>query len=105
MALLKVTGHHEIIAAGKGDPPRAAPPARERTLDRRGARRAAVPAPAVVDTRPLPTATQALDRITIPQEAVDRISELLIPGSSMVISDEGLGRETGRFTEFIVLTK
>jgi hypothetical protein len=41
----------------------------------------------------------------LPKEAVDRISELLIPGSSLVVSDEGLGRETGRGTEFIVLTR
>jgi hypothetical protein len=39
------------------------------------------------------------------QDAVDRISELLIPGSSLLISDEGLGRETGRYTEFIVLSQ
>jgi hypothetical protein len=38
------------------------------------------------------------------QEAVDRIGELLIPGSSLVVSDTGLGLETGRRTEFIVLT-
>jgi hypothetical protein len=49
-------------------------------------------------------ATDALDRVTIPQEAIDRISELLTPGSSLIISDEGLGRETGRYTEFIVET-
>ena len=41
----------------------------------------------------------------IPQEAIDRISELLVPGSSLIISDEGLGRETGRYTEFIVETR
>jgi hypothetical protein len=29
----------------------------------------------------------------------------LIPGSSLVVSDEGLGRETGRYTEFIVLSR
>jgi lipoprotein-anchoring transpeptidase ErfK/SrfK len=50
-------------------------------------------------------ATEALDRVTIPQEAVDRIAELLTPGSSLIISDEGLGRETGRYTEFIVETR
>ena len=49
-------------------------------------------------------AAEALDRIQMPQEAVERIGELLIPGSSLVVSDEGLGRETGRYTEFIVLT-
>jgi hypothetical protein len=41
----------------------------------------------------------------MPKDAVDRISELLIPGSSLLISDEGLGRETGRYTEFIVLSQ
>jgi hypothetical protein len=55
--------------------------------------------------KPPVTAAQALDRIQIPQEAADRIGELLIPGSSLVVSDEGLGRETGRYTEFIVLSR
>jgi len=54
--------------------------------------------------KPSSTATEALNRIAMPKEAVDRISELLIPGSSLVIADEGLGRETGRYTEFIVLS-
>jgi hypothetical protein len=51
------------------------------------------------------TAAEALDRIQFPKEAVDRISELLTPGSSLVVSDTGLGSETGRFTDFIVLTR
>ncbi len=51
------------------------------------------------------TAAEALDRINLPPEAVERISELLVPGSSLVVSDHGLGGETGRYTEFIVLTK
>jgi hypothetical protein len=51
------------------------------------------------------TAAEALNRIQMPKEAAERISELLIPGSSLVVSDEGLGRETGRYTEFIVLTR
>jgi hypothetical protein len=41
----------------------------------------------------------------MPQEAVERIGELLIPGSSLVVSDEGPGPETGRYTEFIVLAQ
>jgi hypothetical protein len=48
---------------------------------------------------------QVLDRIQIPEEAVDRIGEILIPGSSLVISDQGLGGETGEGTDFIVLTR
>jgi L,D-transpeptidase catalytic domain len=55
--------------------------------------------------KPPATPAEALDRIQMPQEAVERIGELLIPGSSLVISDEGLGPETGRYTEFIVLAR
>ena len=51
------------------------------------------------------SAAEALDRIQFPPEAIERISELLTPGSSLVVSDEGLGRETGRGTDFVVLTR
>jgi L,D-transpeptidase catalytic domain len=68
-------------------------------------RRSKEPPKPVVHGKPPSTAAQALDRIHLPQEAVERIGELLVPGSSLVVSDEGLGRETGRGTEFIVLTR
>jgi hypothetical protein len=45
----------------------------------------------------------ALGRISIPQETIDRINEVLSPGSSLIISDEGLSRETGKGTDFVVL--
>jgi hypothetical protein len=48
-------------------------------------------------------AKAALDRIAIPKEAVERIAELVGPESSLIVSDEGLSRETGSATEFIVL--
>ena len=68
-------------------------------------RRGREPAPMpVASSKPPSTAAEALDRVQMPKEAVDRINELLIPGSSLVIADDGLGRETGRATEFIVLT-
>jgi hypothetical protein len=67
--------------------------------------RKAEPAPTAASTKAPSTATEALDRVNIPQAAIDRISELLIPGSSLVISDHGLGNETGRYTEFVVLTR
>ena len=67
-------------------------------------RRSKDPSP-VVQGKPPSTAAQALDRIHLPQEAVERIGELLVPGSSLLVSDEGLSRETGRGTEFIVLTR
>jgi hypothetical protein len=49
-------------------------------------------------------ANTALDRIDIPQDVVERISGLLTPASSLVVSDQGLGRETGKGTDFIVVT-
>jgi hypothetical protein len=56
----------------------------------------------------LPTpdkASAALNRIEIPQDAVERIAELLTPGSSIIISDYGISDETGNDTDFIVLTR
>jgi len=50
-------------------------------------------------------AKAALDRIEIPQDVVERISGLLTPGSSLVISDYGISDETGKDTDFIVLTR
>ena len=61
--------------------------------------------PPVVEAKAPSSATEALNRIQMPKEAVERISEILIPGSSLVVSDQGLGRETGRYTEFIVETR
>ena len=63
------------------------------------------PPPTVVAATPPSTAAQALDRIHLPQEAVDRISEILVPGSSLLVSDHGASGETGRGTDFIVLTR
>ena len=51
------------------------------------------------------SAADALDRISIPQDAVERISNLMSPGASLIISDQGLGPETGVGTDFIVLTR
>jgi hypothetical protein len=49
-------------------------------------------------------AVAALDRIDIPKSAMDRISELVSPGSSLIISDQGISNETGHDTDFIILT-
>jgi hypothetical protein len=46
--------------------------------------------------------TEALDRVTIPPDAMQRITAALAPGGSIVVSDHGLGGETGRGTDFIV---
>jgi len=51
---------------------------------------------------PKTRAADALDRITIPPEAVERISALITTGASLIITDHGLGGETGKGTDFIV---
>jgi len=48
-------------------------------------------------------AKAALDRISIPQDALDRIAPIASPRSSLIISDEALSSETGKETEFVVL--
>jgi hypothetical protein len=51
------------------------------------------------------SAADALDRISIPRDAVERISDLMSPGASLIISDQALGPETGVGTDFIILTR
>jgi lipoprotein-anchoring transpeptidase ErfK/SrfK len=47
-------------------------------------------------------AKDALDRITIPQEVIDRFGPTALPRSSIIISDEALHSETNYRTEFVV---
>jgi lipoprotein-anchoring transpeptidase ErfK/SrfK len=81
-------------------PTQVGPPPRKARKGNRHKHVEPTPPPAVVTE----TATGALGRITIPQDTLDRISELMSPGASLVISDKGLGPETGKGTDFIVLT-
>ena len=88
-----------------GEPPKA-----KRDVDngRRAARRGQREEPAARSLGDLPppqTPAEALARIDIPQDAIDRISALIVPGSSLVVSDQGLGEETGEGTDFIVVTR
>ena len=48
-------------------------------------------------------AKSALDRITIPQDLLDRIAPTALPRSSIIVSDEPLSRETNFRTEFVVV--
>jgi len=48
-------------------------------------------------------AKDALDRITIPQEVLDRIAPTAAPRSSIVVSDEPLSAETNYRTEFVAV--
>jgi hypothetical protein len=54
---------------------------------------------------PPQTPAEALARIDIPPAAIDAISQLIVPGSSLIVSDHGLGDETGDGTNFIVVTQ
>jgi len=48
------------------------------------------------------SARSALDRIVIPQDALDRITGIA-PRSSLIVTDEALSSETGKGTDFVVL--
>jgi hypothetical protein len=48
-------------------------------------------------------ATAALDRITISPEVMARVAGAVWPGSSLIVSDEAVSKETGKSTDFIVL--
>jgi lipoprotein-anchoring transpeptidase ErfK/SrfK len=65
---------------------------------RRAGNRNAEPVPA--DAK---AAKAALDRLSLPQEAIDRISEVVSPGSALIVSDEALSKETGKGTDFVVV--
>ncbi|WP_064682233.1 L,D-transpeptidase family protein [Rhizobium bangladeshense] len=48
---------------------------------------------------------RSLSRISIPEETRRKIDALIAPGSTLTISDTGLGRETGEGTNFITITR
>ena len=70
-------------------------------FDSRGRKVQAGPAPVPQAS----SAGEALERVQINPETRDRIAAMMTPGSSLIISDKGLGSETApRGTDFIVLT-
>lgn len=86
------------------------PPSVEKSLKPAGAAAAVTAAPedtAPKDTGPPPAqaAASALDRVTMPEDTRELVAEFAKPGSSLVISDYGIGNETGKYTDFIVLTR
>jgi lipoprotein-anchoring transpeptidase ErfK/SrfK len=74
--------------------------------DDRAARRRKVAGGAPAEVKPAPavnSAAEALDRISIPADAMARITEALTTGGSIVVSDQGINQgETGEGTDFIV---
>ena len=74
--------------------------------DERASRRLKVAGGARAEAKPAPepnNAAEALDRITVPPEAMARIAESLTTGGSIIVSDQGINQgETGEGTDFIV---
>ncbi len=83
-----------MYRGGKDEPAPAAEPSR-----RKGeVRQSTAGAPADVAG-----ATAALDRIVIPPDALERINDVVLPGSSLIVSDEGASIETGKDTDFVIV--
>jgi lipoprotein-anchoring transpeptidase ErfK/SrfK len=72
--------------------------------DRPARRRKTAAAPVEMKPAPVPDSpAEALDRITVPPDAMTRIAEALTTGASIVVSDLGVNQgETGEGTDFIV---
>jgi hypothetical protein len=51
------------------------------------------------------SAADALARVKLPEHVREQIARRLWVGASLIISDEGISRETGKGTDFVVLTK
>ncbi len=47
----------------------------------------------------------ALNRVVIPQHVHQKIAELIKPGSSLIVSDRGPSIETGKGTDYVILTR
>ncbi|MGZ3293749.1 MAG: L,D-transpeptidase family protein, partial [Xanthobacteraceae bacterium] len=78
--------------------------AERRDEDERVSRRRKTATVAVVEPKPSPDSPgEALDRITIPADAMARIADALSTGASIIVSDQGISAgETGEGTDFIV---
>jgi len=61
---------------------------------------------AIPPMAPMATPSEALERVQITPEVRDQIAAMITPGSSLIISDKGLGGETSprAGTDFVVLT-
>jgi hypothetical protein len=68
-----------------------------------GQRAAAASTRASVPAADVAAAKAALDRISLPDEATELISDTLLPGASLIISDEGPSIETGKDTDFVIV--
>jgi L,D-transpeptidase catalytic domain len=102
----RTTLRWNVVVFPAEPPPQAKRKAeREMRDDRYGRPRRYVEEREKPDLSPPQTPAQALARITIPQAAIDYISQLIVPGSTLTVSDHGLGDETGEGTNFVVVLR
>ena len=77
--------------------------------DERSARRsksaAAKPAPAEPQVKVPTTAAHAIERLKLSEDTREQLAEIIKPGASLIISDLPISSETGKGTDFIVLTR
>jgi lipoprotein-anchoring transpeptidase ErfK/SrfK len=83
--------------------PESAGPGEAFELQRGPVRRGERAAPQVAG--PPSDASEALERVEMSEDVRRRIAERLWTNGSIVISDHGVGNETGKGTDFIVLTR
>jgi hypothetical protein len=78
--------------------------AERRDEDERASRRRKMAGAVEVKGVPVPNSpSEALDRLTIPADAMARITEALSTGGSIIVSDQGIAAgETGEGTDFII---
>jgi lipoprotein-anchoring transpeptidase ErfK/SrfK len=78
--------------------------AERRHEDERASRRRKIAGAVEVKEMPVPDSpAEALDRLTVPADAMARITEALSTGGSIIVSDQGISAsETGEGTDFIV---
>ena len=72
-----------------------------RSRGRRGDRAEAAQ-PAARSAHPSETAASVLERFELPPETKAFISDRLWAGASLIVSDQGLSNEAGKYTDFIV---
>ena len=92
------------VVSMPGEPPRRVRHVEERR-DRYGrVRRREIEEERAGDPPPQNPA-QVLARIEIAPDVSDAIAQMIVPGSALIISDQGLGEETGEGTDFDVVTR
>jgi len=88
-----------------GEPPKRVRHVEERR-DRYGrVRRREIEEERAGDAAPPQSPAQVLARIEIAAEVSEAIAQMIIPGSALIVSDQGLGDETGEGTDFDVVTR